>query len=101
VSNGETDAYQYRKGSTMTTTRRALFVGGLMAGSLILVPAAAFASDNYNPPSQIPTTAQCGTGAGSGSFGAFGQDYNFAGGANGYQTGLNNSAVCGNRQGDR
>jgi hypothetical protein len=44
--------------------------------------------------------AQCGTGAASGSFGAFGQDNNFAGGANGQQTGLNNSAVCGNRQGN-
>jgi hypothetical protein len=42
--------------------------------------------------------AQCGTGAGSGAFGAFGQDNNFAGGANGEQTGLNNSALCGNRQ---
>ena len=41
--------------------------------------------------------AQCGTGAGSGSFGYFGKDLNMAGGANGYQTGLNNSAVCGNR----
>lgn len=44
--------------------------------------------------------AQCGTGAASGSFGAFGQGNNFAGGADGTQTGLNNSAVCGNRQGN-
>ncbi len=57
----------------------------------------AFAADNYNPPSQIPTTAQCGTGASSGSFGAFGKTNNFAGGADGYQTGINNSGVCGNR----
>ncbi len=41
--------------------------------------------------------AQCGTGAGSGAFGYFGKGLNMAGGANGYQTGLNNSAVCGNR----
>jgi hypothetical protein len=41
--------------------------------------------------------AQCDSGAGSGAFGYFGKDMNFAGGANGYQTGLNNSAVCGNR----
>jgi hypothetical protein len=41
--------------------------------------------------------AQCGSGAGSGSFGYFGKDLNMAGGADGYQTGLNNSAVCGNR----
>ncbi|EKD53456.1 MAG: hypothetical protein ACD_61C00040G0008 [uncultured bacterium] len=42
--------------------------------------------------------AQCGTGAGSGTFGWLGKDNNMAGGANGYQTGLNNSGVCGNRQ---
>jgi hypothetical protein len=41
--------------------------------------------------------AQCGTGAGSGAFGYFGVGSSLAGGANGYQTGLNNSAVCGNR----
>jgi len=41
--------------------------------------------------------AQCGTGAGSGAFGALGKYNNEAGGANGYQTGINNSAVCGNR----
>ena len=101
----------------MSKTRRLLVVGGLMTGSLLLVPAASFAADNYSPPSQIPSTAQCGTGAGSGSFGAFGPGQNFGAsgeawldsvalesasgpngvGANGYQTGLNNSAVCGNR----
>ena len=48
--------------------------------------------------------AQCGSGAGSGSFGYFGKDYNMGiktdpanPGANGYQTGINNSGVCGNR----
>ncbi|HEV8656981.1 MAG TPA: hypothetical protein VGR85_15855 [Candidatus Limnocylindria bacterium] len=35
--------------------------------------------------------------AGAGGFGAFGKDNNFAGGANGEQTGLNNSSLCGNR----
>jgi hypothetical protein len=38
--------------------------------------------------------------AGHGSFGAWGKDYNFAGGADGQQTGLNNSGLCGNRQGN-
>jgi hypothetical protein len=38
--------------------------------------------------------------AGHGAFGIFGKDYNLAGGANGYQTGINNSALCGNRQGN-
>jgi hypothetical protein len=41
--------------------------------------------------------AQCGSGAGSGAFGYLGKENNEAGGANGYQTGLNNSALCGNR----
>ncbi len=41
--------------------------------------------------------AQCGSGAGSGTFGYLGKDFNMAGGANGPQTGINNSSVCGNR----
>ena len=51
-----------------------------------------------NPGRQQATAvgAQCGTGAGSGAFGYFGQDNNMAGGANGQQTGINNSAICGN-----
>lgn len=41
----------------------------------------------------------CGSGAGSGSFGYFGKDgNNLSGGADGQQTGKNNSAVCGNNQ---
>ena len=38
--------------------------------------------------------------AGHGAFGYFGKDFNMAGGANGYETGMNNSALCGNRQGN-
>lgn len=60
--------------------------------------------DRYldNPGRQQATEvgAQCGSGAGSGAFGYFGKDNNLAGGADGTQTGLNNSAVCGNRQGN-
>lgn len=54
--------------------------------------------------------AQCGSGAGSGAFGYLGKDLNPGestwDGGNGTkpgttaQTGLNNSAVCGNRQGN-
>ena len=44
--------------------------------------------------------AQCGSGAGSGAFGFFGKDNNLAGGANGHETGVANSSVCGNRQGN-
>jgi hypothetical protein len=55
-----------------------------------------------NPGRQQATEvgAQCGSGAGSGAFGFLGKNNNEAGGANGQQTGLNNSAVCGNRQGN-
>ena len=67
--------------------------------------------DRYldNPGRQQATAvgAQCGSGAGSGSFGFFGKNMNLGvksdpadPGANGQQTGLNNSAVCGNRQGN-
>jgi hypothetical protein len=50
----------------------------------------------------VPSNAQCGTGAGSGAFGAFGDKndfgtHDFRGGADGSQTGLNNSSLCGNR----
>ena len=38
--------------------------------------------------------------AGHGAFGYFGKDQNLAGGADGYQTGINNSTLCGNRQGN-
>ena len=37
--------------------------------------------------------------AGHGAFGAFGKDYNLAGGADGQATGANNSNLCGNPQG--
>jgi hypothetical protein len=36
--------------------------------------------------------------AGHGAFGAFGKDYNLAGGADGQATGANNSNLCGNPQ---
>lgn len=91
-----------------------------LAGAIVFT-SVAFAAGNSTPGGdrykQISSNpnpdAQCGTGAGSGSFGYFGKDgYNFGAhtiftlsdphgigaGANGYQTGLNNSAVCGNRQ---
>jgi hypothetical protein len=64
---------------------------------------------NNNPGRQQATEvgAQCGSGAGSGAFGYFGKDNNLGiksdptdPGANGQQTGINNSSVCGNRQGN-
>lgn len=83
-------------------------VSVVMLGSLAVPAFAAGNStpgiDRYldNPGRQQATEvgAQCGSGAGSGAFGYFGKDNNLAGGADGHQTGLNNSAVCGNRQGN-
>jgi hypothetical protein len=77
----------------------------------LTVSTAAFAQGNSTPgldrylanPGRQQATdvgAQCGSGAGSGAFGYFGKDNNLAGGANGQQTGINNSSVCGNRQGN-
>lgn len=86
----------------------------LAVAGLALAPAVASAGyeagdpylDRYLEISANPNPdAQCGTGAGSGAFGYFGKGYDLghpqkegdAKGASGYQTGLNNSAVCGNR----
>lgn len=38
--------------------------------------------------------------AGHGAFGAFGKDNNWSGGANGYNTGIANGTLCGDRQGN-
>jgi hypothetical protein len=100
----------YRYGQKLQTSKRNLkkYIAGA-AASLILVAGAAvpaLAANDYCGASAngcdhaAAAGAQCGTGAGSGAFGAFGKDNNFAGGANGQQTGLNNSALCGNRQGN-
>ena len=76
----------------------------VIAAAAIAVPAGASAAPNPG--------AQCGTGAVSGAFGAFGntgaglhdqgqnkgdEPYDGTIGANGPGTGANNSAVCGNR----
>ena len=60
--------------------------------------------DNQGRQQASEVGAQCDSGAGSGTFGYLGIDQNMGinsdptdPGANGYQTGLNNSAVCGNR----
>lgn len=83
-------------------------IGMAAAVSMLALSSAAFAQGNSTPgidrynnnPGRQQATevgAQCGSGAGSGAFGYFGKDNNLAGGADGRQTGLNNSAICGNR----
>jgi hypothetical protein len=96
--------------------KRSITIAAAVAA--LAVPATASAAGVNDPGYGTPGStqagevgAQCGTGAGSGAFGAFGafgdvtHDFGVnnpgsdgAPGANGYQTGLNNSAVCGNRQ---
>ena len=89
-------------------------VAGAVAVLVLAVPVAASAANpagiSYDTLYGVAAdNAQCGTQAGSGSFAYFGEfgyvhdlGINNPGsdgkpGANGYQTGLNNSAVCGNR----
>ncbi len=87
--------------------RRVTTLGAVSLASLGLagIPAAAMASP-ANPGSYgtAAPNAQCGTSAASGSFNArnlvFGPNskaFGQGGGADGVQTGLNNSAVCGQR----
>ncbi len=90
---------------------RTAILGAITTVLAFAVAAPAFASglDDYlNNPGRLQATAvgaQCGSGAGSGAFQYFGGHDNNLGinsdpadpGANGVQTGLNNSAVCGNR----
>jgi hypothetical protein len=86
-------------------------IGLIILSATLALGGAAWAQGNSEPglarylanPGRQQATevgAQCGSGAGSGAFGFFGRDNNLAGGANGEQTGINNSAVCGNRQGN-
>jgi hypothetical protein len=92
----------------------AAVIGGLMLSTTAFAQVTPPTANNVpgigrylaNPGYQQATDvgAQCGvpgvSGAGSGAFGYFGKDLNMAGGADGTQTGLNNSALCGNRQGN-
>ena len=88
--------------------KKAIIVGALASALMVglMATTTLAASNNYCGSSAngceaaAEAGAQCGTGAGSGAFGAFGQGNDFRGGADGRQTGLNNSALCGNRQGN-
>jgi hypothetical protein len=105
--------YNYKKGVEKRDNQVRKFLAGISAGAVIAMSAVlpAFAEGNSTPgidrynanPGRQQATevgAQCGSGAGSGAFGFFGKDNNLAGGADGQQTGINNSSVCGNRQGN-
>jgi len=101
--------YNVYTGVQKVRTKTKRYVFGILAALTILggATAATFAaSNNYCGSSDqgcdqaAAVGAQCGSGAASGSFGAFGKGNNLAGGANGPLTGASNSAVCGNSQGN-
>lgn len=80
----------------------------LLLGNIAGVVFAAPGNDGSPPPGQEQAGdvgAQCDTGAASGAFGYYAHGliptlYPTPRSADGTQTGLNNSAVCGNRQGN-
>ena len=101
----------YRYGQKLKRDKKSIkkYVAGavvsIVAAAGMAIPAMAASNDYCGSSANgcaaaAAAGAQCDSGAASGAFGAFGKDNNFAGGANGQQTGLNNSAVCGNRQGN-
>ena len=76
----------------------------VVAGALAVAPAA-FAGNagdgsDYGTQPGFTVALSHTACAGHGAFGYFGKDNNMAGGADGNQTGLNNSGLCGNRQGN-
>lgn len=94
----------------MNKIKKLAFAGATTALLLGSLAGAAFASSDTGYGSQpghdqvLEVGAQCGTGAASGAFGVFSHGGIPAAypdphdrAANGYQTGLNNSGVCGNR----
>lgn len=86
----------------LVSLKNKIFAAMAIVGSLAILSAPTFAAPPADPGSYgtASPNAQCGTAAGSGGYadeyGNFGY-LGAEGGANGYQTGLNNSAVCGNR----
>lgn len=88
---------------SLRATLVAVTVGASLFGAMAN-PVSADLDDYLNNPGRQQAGevgAQCGSGAGSGAFAFYkGKGNNQAGGADGYNTGLNNSAVCGNRQGN-
>ncbi|HTH71971.1 MAG TPA: hypothetical protein VL737_01240 [Candidatus Pristimantibacillus sp.] len=115
--------YTIKTGRTRIATNiRRYAAGAILSGAMLCgLAVPAFAAGNSVPGSDRYTDnpgrvqagevgAQCGSGAGSGAFGYLGKGNNPGDpswdGGNGAdpgttaQTGVNNSAVCGNRQGN-
>ena len=80
----------------------AISAGAMLGGALAAASVSAGASDAYCSNSATGCAQSLSQTICSlhGSFGAFGKGNNFAGGADGDQTGINNSTLCGNPQGN-
>lgn len=100
--------YNVKSGVTrLKTNTKKYFVGAIsslvMVGGMA-VPTLAAPPTNPGTYGTAALNAQCDTGASSGAFNAHNaiygpnsSEFGQAGGSGGGQTGLNNSAVCGNR----
>lgn len=103
--------YTINKGLVRVKTNTKKYIIGVIASvgiaGTLAVPAFAAMPTNPGTYGTAPLNAQCGTAAKSGAFNAHNdvygpnsREFGQAGGSGGGQTGLNNSAVCGNRQGN-
>jgi len=78
------------------------YIAVLVAAAALAAPAAASANSGVGINSTVAPNAQCDTAAASGAFADVNGNFGWLGqrtppGAHGYQTGVNNSGVCGNR----
>ena len=80
----------------------AISAGALLGGALAGASVSAGAIDTYctNSATGCAQSLSQTICAGAGAFGAFGKGNSLAGGADGDQTGFNNSTLCGNPQGN-
>lgn len=78
---------------------RKIVLTAVLLGTVV-APTAAFAGGGYGSQPGFGVSNSQTVCAGHGAFGVFGPGENMAGGANGYQTGINNGTLCGQRQGN-
>jgi hypothetical protein len=82
-----------------TMVRTLGIVAATAAFTLGGLAAPAFAGNDYGEQPGFDKAIENSNGcAGAGAFGVFGPGENMAGGADGRQTGINNSTLCGNPQ---
>lgn len=100
--------YNVRTGLTtekLVSMKKKIIGVSAIVGTVGVMAVPAFAAQPANPGwyGTASPNAQCGTAAGSGGFADEYGNFGYLGprgGADGHQTGINNSAACGNRQGN-